>query len=116
MSNLSYFLVFHARLHAVSLDEHDLQEVLREIKSISQVKSLGLALGLLISAIEEIQKDFTSVKEQKIEVIKCWLKRTEIIQKMQSCPPTWSQLADAVADEDAALSDHIRHKYCESLA
>ena len=80
----------------------------------SQVQSLGLALGLLISAIDKIQKDFASVKEQKIEVIKCWIKRTEIIRNMQSCRPTWSQLADAVADEDAALSDSIRCKYCHS--
>ena len=78
----------------------------------SQVQSLGLALGLVISAIDEIRKDFTSVKEQKIQVIKYWLKRTEIIRTMQACPPTWSQLADAVADEDVSLSDHIRHKHC----
>ena len=51
------------------------------------------------------------MKEQKIEVIKYWLKRREIIRDMQSHPPTWSQLADAVAEEDVALSDHIRHKY-----
>ena len=82
----------------------------------SQVQSLGLALGLLISAIEKIQKDFMSVKEQKVQVIKYWLKRTEIIRKMQKSPPTWSQLADAVADEDAALSDCIRCKYCNKLS
>ena len=77
-----------------------------------QVKSLGLALGLLITAIEEIQKGCASVKEQGIQVIKYWLKRTEIIREMQSCPPTWSQLADAVAEEDTALSQHIRQTYC----
>ena len=99
----------------IHVDEHDLQEVLKEIKAVSQVQSLGLALGLLISAIEKIQKDFTSVNEQKIQVIKYWLKRREIIRKMESCPPTWSQLAEAVADEDAALSDYIRCKYCNRL-
>ena len=100
-------------MYAVSLDIHDLQDVLKEIKSVSQVKSLGLALGLLITAIEHIQRDFSSVKEQKIEVITHWLKRTEIVRKMQSSPPTWRQLADAVAEEDAVLSDHIRSKFCQ---
>ena len=55
------------------------------------------------------------MKEQKIEVIKCWLKHREIIRDMQSCPPTWNQLADAVAEEDAALGDRIRHQYCVTL-
>ena len=91
-----------------------MQDVLMEIKPVSQVLRLGLALGLLISAIDKIRKDFASVEEQKIQIIKCWLKRIGIIRKMQSCRPTWSQLADAVADEDAALSDSIRCKYCHS--
>ena len=98
--------------HFVSLDEHNLQRVLMEIKSVSQVRSLGLALGLLITAVDEIQKDCATVKEQKIQIIKYWLKRIEIIREMQACPPTWSQLADAVANEDVALSNQIRSKYC----
>ena len=88
-----------------------MQEVLQEIKGVSQVQNLGLGLGLLVSAVEKIQKDCKSVNEQKIQVTKYWIKRTEIIRKMQPHPPTWSQLADAVADEDAALSDQIRQKY-----
>ena len=94
------------------LDEHDLQRVLTEIKSVSEVESLGLNLGLLMSAINEIQKDFTTVKKQRIQIINRWLRRAEIIREMQAFPPTWSQLADAVADEDSALSHHIRSKYC----
>ena len=90
-----------------ALDEHDLQRVLMEIKSVSEVESLGLNLGLLMSAINEIQKDFMTVKKQRIQIISRWLRRTEIIREMQACPPTWSQLADAVADEDSTLSDHI---------
>ena len=111
---LSHSWYFICLFHADSLDEHDLQDVLLEIKSVSQVLKLGLALGLLISAIDKIRKDFGSVEEQKIQIIKYWLKRTEIIRKMQSHRPTWSQLADAVADEDVALSDSIRCKYCHS--
>ena len=98
--------------HSVSLDEHHLQKVLVEIKSVSQVESLGLALGLLITAIDQIIKDCATVKQQKIQIIKYWLKRKDIIQEMQACPPTWSLLADAVADEDVALSNQIRSKYC----
>ena len=112
--NLNHSWYFMCFLHTDSLDEHDLQGILAEIKSVSQVQSLGLALGLLVSAIDKIQKDFSTVKEQKIQVIKFWLKRTEIIRNMQSRNPTWSQLADAVADEDAALSDSIRCKYCKT--
>ena len=97
------------------LDEHDLQDVLKEIRPVSQVQNLGLALGLLTSAIEKIQVDFALVNEQKIELIKCWLRRKEIIRKMQSCPPTWSQLADAVAEVDVALSKSIRSKHCATL-
>ena len=89
--------------HIACLDEHDLQRVLAEIKSVSEVRSLGLNLGLLISAIDEIQKEFVTVKMQKIQIIKCWLRRTDIIREKQAFPPTWSQLADAVADEDLAL-------------
>ena len=98
--------------HFVSLDEHDMQKVLMEIKSVSEVQSLGLALGLLITAIDEIRKDFATVKEQKIRIIKYWLKRLHIVREKQEFPPTWSDLADAVADEDVALSGHIRSKYC----
>ena len=94
------------------LDEHDLDEVLVEITAVSQVQSLGLALGLLPSAIEKIQIDFTLVNEQKTELIKCWLRRKEIIRKKQSCLPTWSQLVDAVARVDVALSESIRSKHC----
>ena len=112
--NLSHSWYFMCLFCTDSLDEHDLQDILEEIKSVSQVQSLGLALGLLISAIDKIQKDYASVKEQKVQVIKWWLRRTDIIRKMQSRHPTWSQLADAVADEDAALSDSIRFKYCHS--
>ena len=100
-------------VNCYTTDLHDLQDVLEEIQSVSQVKSLGLALGLLVTAIEKIQKDFSSVKEQKIVVIIYWLTRKEIIRKMQSSPPTWRQLADAVTEEDPSLSDRIRSKFCQ---
>ena len=103
------FILFHCT------DEHDLQRILTEIKSVSRMRSLGLALGVLMPAIEKIQKEFASVEDQKIEIIYCWLRRTEIIREMQPCPPTWSQLADAVAIEDVALSERIRHTYCDKL-
>ena len=98
--------------HIVCLDEHDLQNVLTEIESVTEVESLGLNLGLLISTIDEIQQDCATVKKRRIQIIKCWLRRTGIIREMQACPPTWSQLADAVAKQNQALSDHIRSKYC----
>ena len=54
------------------------------------------------------------VKDQKVQVIKCWLTRTKLIEERQTSPPTWTQLADAVANEDAALSERIRLKYCNN--
>ena len=90
-----------------------MQDVIAEIKSLNQVMSLGLELGLIITAIEQIQKEFPSLKEQKIKVIMYWIQRKEIIPKMQSSPPTWRQLADAVAEEDPALDNRIRSKFCQ---
>ena len=76
-----------------SLGEHDLLEVLTKIDSVNEVEFLGLALGLLITVIEKIQVNFAPVREQKIEIIKCWLKGTKVIQSHP--PPTWSHVADA---------------------
>ena len=101
--------------YTISLDEQDLRKVLTEIKSVNQVQDLGLALGLLPSAIDEIQKDLATVKDQRREVIKYWLNRRQIIRDLKSCPPTWSQLADAVAEENAALGDCIQCQYCITL-
>ena len=94
------------------LGEHDLRKVLAEIESVAEVESLGLNLGLHISKIDEIKQDCATVKMRRIQIIKCWLRRTGIIQEMQGRPPTWSQLADEVAKENRDLSDHIRSKYC----
>ena len=75
-----------------SLDEHYLHRVFTAIKSLHQVQSLGLALALLAIAIKEIRAYFSLVKEQKIEIIKRWLKRMQIIHKMQGCSPTYSRV------------------------
>ena len=91
-------------------DEHDLQKVLREIRSVSHVQNLGLALGVLMSLIDKTREDYALVEDQKIEVMYCWLRRTDILREKQSCLPTWSELADAVADENVALSEEIRRK------
>ena len=47
------------------------------------------------------------MKEQKIKLITYWLKRLEVIQKMQGSPLTQSQLADSVAEDDITLSNSI---------
>ena len=98
--------------NVVCLDEHDLQKVLTEIESVTEVESLGLNLGLLISMIDEIQQDYATVKKRRVQIIKCWLRRIGIIRDKQACPPTWSELAGAVAKQNRDLSDHIRSKYC----
>ena len=90
-------------------------KVILEIKSVTGVLSLGLNLGLLKSTNDKIQKNHKSLDEQKIEVIHCWLKRTDIIREKCSHPPTWSQLSDAVANENSALSEYHWEKYCWEL-
>ena len=97
----------------LQVDEDDMQRILPEIKAVHNVENLGLALSVCWStnSIERIQKDNQSIKNQKIQVIYHWLTRTDIIRGKQSILPKWSELADAVNNENAALSKNIRCKY-----
>ena len=74
-----------------------------------------MALGLGFSALDEIKSNSATVKKQKIQVLKYWLRGRVIEEQMRSCPPTWSQLADAVAEQSIRISDRIRRKYCGRL-
>ena len=98
----------------VSSGVADLQQVLDEIHNITQVTNLGLKLGLYMPAIDKIQTDYKNVDEQKTRILYAWLARKDIIPSKQSLPPTWNELADAVAKESTALSMDIRRKYCNT--
>ena len=93
-----------------------MQRVIAEIESVRRVQSLGQALGVQKSAVEKIQKEYASVEEQKIQVVYYWLQRIEIVPEKSSCSPTWSELASAVANENASLSEHIQRTYCVKLS
>ena len=108
--------VFIVRVCCISIDEDDLHKVLNELIEISQVTSLGLSLGLRMSSIEGIKNDCQSSDEQKTIVVYRWLKRQDIVRDYQSCPPTWNQLALAVAKENPTVSRRIQEKYCTILS
>ena len=90
----------------------DLLRVLKEIYHVTQVTSLGLSLGLYMPAIVKIQTDYKTLADQKTWIVYAWLQRQDIIPERQSQLPTWSELADAVAEESTAISMDIRRKYC----
>ena len=97
----------------VLADEDDLQRVLAELDCVVDVRGLGLFLGLRMSSLEKIRADEHSLEKQKVKVLHHWLTRKDIIRNKQEEVPKWSQLADAVARENRALSQRIRDKYCQ---
>ena len=100
-------------LCSLSSGEDDLQEVRTELRDINRVVELGLSLGLRMSAIERIQADHPqSVEDQKTRILYAWLKGVDIVSSKQSSLPTWSEIANAVANENKTLSRTIRRKYC----
>ena len=96
----------------IETGECDLHLILKEIRQVTKIESLGLSLGLHMSAIDKIQADYRSSEEQKTRIIWHWLQRKDIIPNRQSHDPSWNELCNAVAEEDAALSHKIRAKHC----
>ena len=119
-SVLQYILCFSIfvfnTLCCVDTGEHNLRLILEEIHQITDIEGLGLNLGLHMSAISKIQDEYRSPEQQKMRIIRHWLRRKDIVPNKESCLPTWEVLADAVAKESTALSLEIRAKYCESPA
>ena len=103
----------HAVLCFVISDGGDLHQVLEEVYDITEVVQLGLNLGLHPKAIVKIKLENKTLEDQKTWILFAWLERNDIVPKKQSCLPTWSELADAVAKESNALSRSIRLKYCK---
>ena len=86
--------------------------IVTELKGITDVLELGLALGIRKSALDQIMQDNTKLEKQKIQVIHYWLTRKEIIRQKQRECPRWDGLADAVARVNPLLSNTIRHQHC----
>ena len=85
--------------------------VVSELKDISDVLELGLALGICKSALNKIMQNNTKLEKQKIEVVHYWLTRREIVRQKQGESPVWSRLAGAVARLNLALSEKIHHQH-----
>ena len=86
--------------------------IVTELKDISDILELGLALGIRKPALDEITQGNTKLVKQKIEVIHYWLTRREIVRQKQRECPAWSRLADAVHRLNPSLSEKIRHQHC----
>ena len=90
-----------------------MRKVLIELNDISDVETLGLDLGIRMSALEKIMTEHPQqLEKQKTRVIYHWLKGREIVREKQGEPPTWTGLADAVSRLDPTLSERIRRQYC----
>ena len=89
-----------------------MQRIVTELTAISDIVSLGLELGIRMSALEEIKADNPQVKQQRMQVVYYWLKRRDIVRTRQDECPTWTGLANAVGSLDHALSERIRCQYC----
>lgn len=111
--HLCVLLYFVFLLCFFAIGENDLQQILEEVEQVTNVLRLGLKLGLPMSEIVKIQKEYELLEEQKTWVIYFWLQRMHIIPSKQSVLPTWNELANAVAKENVALSETIRQKYCK---
>ena len=116
MPNMQSCNTCHVVLCFVESDGGDLHQVLEEVHNITEVVQLGLNLGLHPAAIVKIKLDNKTLEDQKTWILYAWLQRKDIVPKKQSCLPTWSELADAVAKESTAVSRAIRQKHCKMLS
>ena len=90
----------------------DLQRIITELKDVLDVETLGLHLGIRLPALLKIKEDYHRLEKQKIQVLYHWLKRMEIIESKRSEEPTWTRLAEAIAELNPKLSEKIRRQYC----
>ena len=86
--------------------------IVSELRNVTDVLKLGLALGIRKSALDKILWGSTNLEDQKIEVIHYWLTRRDIVRQKQGECPGWNGLADAIAEINPALSQRIRHQHC----
>ena len=86
--------------------------IVTELKGVTDILELGLALGVRKSTLDQIMQDNANLQKQKIHVIHYWLTRRDIVRNKKRECPGWDGLADAVARVNPSLSDRIRHQHC----
>ena len=82
------------------------------LNDITNVESLGLNLGICMSASERITINYPLMERQKTKVIYYWLQRRDIVRHKQNEHPTLGALADAMRTLNPSLSDRIRLEHC----
>ena len=100
------------RIKLFGTDEDDLHTIVTELKDVTYVLELGLALGVCKPALDQIMQDIAKLQKQKIQVIHYWLTRKDLVQRKQRECLGWDALADAVARVNPALNDMICHHHC----
>ena len=88
-----------------------MEAVATKLHDISDVESLGIALGIRMSALEKIASDYSTVEKQKTKVIYYWLTRKDIVRERQGESPNWNGIANAVARLNPSLSKRIRDRH-----
>ena len=83
-------------MYIIELD--DLQAVLDSVHGLaSKHKRLGGALGLKVTALDEIQFDSNKAFDALSTVIRQWISQANIVKDKVSDEPTWRALVKAVA-------------------
>ena len=90
-----------------------MEKVLGEVTRVVDIQNLGLALGIRMSAIQNIMQSDSRL-DQKGKILFHWLTRKDIIQDKQEQAPTWSLLAEAVEKNSPHIAQAIRSKYCKT--
>ena len=89
-----------------------METVITELNDVTDIESLGLALGIRMSALEKIALNYSKPDKQKTKVIYYWLTRKDIVRQKEREFPTWDGIADAVARLNPSLSERIRCQHC----
>lgn len=64
-----------------------MKDVLEKLEDLTEWKELGLKLGLQYPTLKEIEEDCRSIKNRKMEMLACWLKKQDNVKS-----PSWKQL------------------------
>ena len=83
-----------------------------ELHDITDVLTLGLALGIRKPALDKIMQGNATLEGQKIQVVDYWITRKDIVRQRQGDCPGWKGLADAVAWVNPTLSHKIKRQHC----
>lgn len=81
----------------------ELRDLVNELNSVTQWYLLGIYLGVQISTLEEIKKDYTTAKECRTQTLVEWQKHVT---------PTWAAVVKALVEiERERLASTLAEKY-----